>query len=119
MIQERQAIDILKVRKEIQVLASVPVKTTAVTATQFANGEVAYLLGDAFGWTISTDAYPVFRTEGNRVYQIQKYDICDRSVTEDGTTVYVKTDGRYIRIIRKVRKKRKKGSRDLYESRLL
>ena len=33
---------------------------TAVTATQMASGEVAYNLGNAFGQTIGTDAYPVF-----------------------------------------------------------
>ena len=32
---------------------------TAVTAAQMASGEVAYKLGDAFGQTIGTDAYPV------------------------------------------------------------
>ncbi len=42
---------------------------TAVTAEQFANGEVAYLLGDAFGQIIGTDATPVFATEDNKVYE--------------------------------------------------
>ena len=39
---------------------------TAVIAAQMASGEVAYKLGDAFGQTIGTDAYPVFG--GAKVY---------------------------------------------------
>lgn len=37
------------------------------TAAAFASGEVAYLLGQAYGQTLGTDAYPVFRN-GNPVY---------------------------------------------------
>ena len=39
---------------------------TAMTAAQFASGEVAYLLGDPFGQTIGTDPYPVLN--GPKVY---------------------------------------------------
>ncbi|MBQ7376131.1 MAG: hypothetical protein IJW52_04560, partial [Clostridia bacterium] len=46
--------------------------TTAKTSAQFASGEVAYLLGDAFGQSLdngeTVDALPVFRTETNKVY---------------------------------------------------
>ena len=38
------------------------------TEAQFASGEVAYLLGDAFGQAIGTDTYPIFG--GKKVYQI-------------------------------------------------
>ena len=38
-----------------------------MTAEQFASGEVAYLLGDAFGQTIGTDALPVLG--GQKVYK--------------------------------------------------
>ena len=40
-------------------------------ADQFARGEVANLLGNAFGQTIGTDDIPVFRTESNAVYKNQ------------------------------------------------
>jgi len=53
------------------------------TAAQFASGEVAYLLGEAYGQQIGVDAYPVFG--GMKVYQaedgtyyndlVQKFDI--------------------------------------------
>lgn len=36
---------------------------------QFENGEVAFLLGDAFGQKIGEDKYPVFRTDDNKVYR--------------------------------------------------
>ncbi|MBR7151823.1 MAG: hypothetical protein IKD02_05755 [Clostridia bacterium] len=46
--------------------------TTAKTSAQFASGEVAHLLGDAFGQNVdngeTVDALPVFRTETNQVY---------------------------------------------------
>ncbi len=45
--------------------------TTAKTDIQFASGEVAYLLGEAWGQTLtgdSKDEYPVFRTDSNTVY---------------------------------------------------
>ncbi|MBE7012077.1 MAG: hypothetical protein E7415_05340 [Ruminococcaceae bacterium] len=40
---------------------------TQKTVTDFKNGSIAYALGDAFGQTIGTDDYPVFRTETNKV----------------------------------------------------
>ena len=42
-------------------------KANSMTAEQFASGEVAYLLGDAFGQTIGTDALPVLG--GQKVYK--------------------------------------------------
>ena len=41
---------------------------TAMTGEQFASGEVAYLLGDAFGQTIETEPYPVLG--GEKVYLV-------------------------------------------------
>ena len=41
---------------------------TAKTPEQFASGEVAYLLGEAFGQTISTDDHPIL--SGAKVYQV-------------------------------------------------
>lgn len=43
---------------------------TLATAEQFASGEVAYLLGSAFGQNLSDngDAYPTFANEENKVY---------------------------------------------------
>ncbi len=42
---------------------------TQKNSDAFASGEVAYLLGDAFGQAIGTDVYPVFRTETNVVFK--------------------------------------------------
>lgn len=47
------------------------------TKAQFMSGEVAYLLGDAWGQTLSgdnRDAYPVFATSNNKIYC--RYDSC-------------------------------------------
>lgn len=41
---------------------------TPITEEQLASGELAYLLGEAFGQTIGTDLFPVFATEDNAVY---------------------------------------------------
>lgn len=49
----------------------------AKTAEQFASGEVTYLLGEAFGQKIGTDAHPVFATNDNIVYENL---LCDGSV---------------------------------------
>ncbi len=48
---------------------------TQKSADAFASGEVAYLLGDAFGQTIGTDEYPVFIAANNKVVfkTIDKY----------------------------------------------
>ena len=46
------------------------------TAQAFASGEVAYLLGEAYGQTIGTDEHPVFRN-GNQVYT---YTACSGKV---------------------------------------
>jgi hypothetical protein len=43
-------------------------KVEGKTTEKFASGEVAYLLGDAFGQTIGEDAYPVLG--GEKVYQV-------------------------------------------------
>ena len=50
--------------------------TTAKTAAQFASGEVAYLLGDAFGQILGEngDEYPVFATDANKVYMLANCD---------------------------------------------
>ncbi len=45
--------------------------TTAKTSAQFASGEVAYLLGEAWGQTIGMDTSPVFKTAANTVYKNQ------------------------------------------------
>ena len=47
------------------------------TAEQFASGEVAYLLGTAWGQTLGAngDAYPVFATDTNKVY-MYKTGLC-------------------------------------------
>ena len=50
-------------------------KADQKTLEQFASGEVAYKLGEAWGQTIGTDAYPVFATDTNKVYQ---HTNCDR-----------------------------------------
>ena len=44
---------------------------TSKTATEFGSGEVAYLLGSAFGQKLTSpaDKYPVFRKDGNGVYK--------------------------------------------------
>ncbi len=52
----------------------------------FESGEVAYLLGDSFGQTIGTDAYPVFRTEANVVYKTA-IDTYTNDKTENGTDI--------------------------------
>ena len=48
---------------------------TSKTADEFASGEVAWLLqgeqeGQVWGQTIGTDEYPVWQTEGNKVYKL-------------------------------------------------
>ena len=48
--------------------------TTGMPMEAFVSGEVAYKLGEAWGQTIGTDAYPVFRTETNQVYQLTDCD---------------------------------------------
>ena len=50
--------------------------TIAKTAAQFASGEVAYLLGDAFGQSLGEngDDYPVFATDANKVYMLANCD---------------------------------------------
>ncbi len=53
---------------------------TAKTAEQFASGEVAYLLGEAWGQTIGEEAYPVLG--GETVYYI--YTSCDEAETDMG-----------------------------------
>ena len=53
--------------------ADIEGRAEAKTLEQFKSGEVAYLLGNAFGQTIGTDDYPVFFAEGNQVYE---YDAC-------------------------------------------
>ena len=53
---------------------------TVKTAAQFASGEVAYLLGDAFGQTIGTEDHPVLG--GKKVYLVPG------SCAEDAEMVY-------------------------------
>jgi len=50
--------------------------TIAKTAAQFASGEVAYLLGDAFGQSLGEngDKYPVFANDANKVYMLANCD---------------------------------------------
>ena len=55
---------------------------TVKTATQFATGEVAYLLGTVFGQTIGADKYPVL--DGEKVYEVTN---CKNEIT------YSNTDG--------------------------
>ena len=57
---------------------------TAKTAEQFASGEVAYLLGEAFGQTIGTDDYPILG--GAKVYQVTncKGETAYRNTEENG-----------------------------------
>lgn len=43
---------------------------TDVDSTAFASGEVAYLLGDAYGQNIGTDTLPVFRNDTNQVFKV-------------------------------------------------
>ena len=64
--------------------ADVAGQTEPRTAEQFASGEVAYLLGEAFGQTLGTDDYPTFATDRPRVYLIS---YCD------GTQEYSNTQG--------------------------
>ncbi|MEE0265157.1 MAG: GLUG motif-containing protein [Acutalibacteraceae bacterium] len=54
--------------------------TTGKTYDAFANGEVAYLLGEAFGQAINEDEFPVFG--GEKVYKILK---CDNTYTYSNT----------------------------------
>ena len=68
--------------------------TTGKTAAQFASGEVAYLLGDAFGQTIGTDTVPVFATGSNKVYATgvcssttYTYTNTEGTVTHDATLI--------------------------------
>ena len=55
------------------------------TAAQFASGEVAYLLGDAFGQTLGTNATPVFATDANKVYQSFECDGTTPRYTNDAS----------------------------------
>ena len=64
---------------------------TAKTAEQFASGEVAYLLGTAWGQTIGTDSYPV--PGGDKVYY--GYTSCgdvDKVYTNDETVYETKPE---------------------------
>ncbi len=64
---------------------------TAKTAEQFASGEVAYLLGSAWGQTIGTDSYPV--PGGDKVYY--GYTSCgdvDKVYTNDETVYETKPE---------------------------
>ncbi|MBQ8341615.1 MAG: hypothetical protein IJY22_04460, partial [Clostridia bacterium] len=53
------------------------VEIISVTGAQLLSGEVAYLLGEAWGQTIGTDEYPVFATADNIVYESV---LCDDSI---------------------------------------
>ncbi|MBQ7397417.1 MAG: leucine-rich repeat domain-containing protein, partial [Clostridia bacterium] len=55
------------------------------TAAQFASGEVAYLLGSAWGQTIGTNATPVFATDANKVYQSFECDGTTPRYTNDAS----------------------------------
>jgi len=57
---------------------------TQKSAEKFASGEIAYLLGDAFGQTIGKDKYPVFKTEDNTVYFVNNISYTN-DPTEDGS----------------------------------
>ena len=57
-------------------------KVEGKTTEQFASGEVAMLLGDAFGQTIGTDEIPVLG--GQKVYNVKKYSDCGKT-TEVGS----------------------------------
>lgn len=68
-------------------------KTTLVTAEQMASGEVAYLLGEAWGQTIGTDPYPlldgpeVINVDGqyvNDLNGVKDYEIVTLTFEEDG-----------------------------------
>ncbi len=61
---------------------------TEVTAEQMASGEVAHLLGEAFGQTIGEDEHPVF--DGAAVYKVAYTIITDDIVTasEEETAIY-------------------------------
>ena len=61
--------------------------TTAKTAAQFANGEVAFLLGEAFGQKLGEngDPYPVFATESNKVYAYLHCDGKTAKYTNDAS----------------------------------
>ena len=61
--------------------------TTAKTATQFASGEVAFLLGEAFGQKLGEngDPYPVFATESNKVYAYLHCDGKTAKYTDDAS----------------------------------
>ena len=64
---------------------------TAKTAEQFASGEVAYLLGSAWGQTIGTDSYPV--PGGDKVYY--GYTSCgddEKDYTNDETVYETKPE---------------------------
>ena len=50
-----------------------------VTLTEFASGEIAYYLGDAFGQTIGTEPLPIFG--GAKVYRNQTGGCTDASFT--------------------------------------
>ena len=62
-------------------------KAIEKSLTELKSGDVAYLLGSAWGQKIGTDLYPVFATEENAVYQ---------SSYCDGTAVYVNNDGEIL-----------------------
>ncbi len=57
-------------------------KVEGKTTEQFASGEVAFLLGDAFGQKIGTDEIPVLG--GQKVYNVKKYSDCGKT-TEVGS----------------------------------
>ena len=61
--------------------------TSAKTAAQFASGEVAYLLGDAFGQILDEngDKYPVFANDANKVYMLANCDGTPYIYTNDAT----------------------------------
>ena len=59
----------------------------AKTAAQFKSGEVAYLLGEAFGQTIGTDAYPVLG--GVKVYA--GYNACEDEEKSYSNSEFTKT----------------------------
>ena len=72
----------------INTLGTTDADAVKVTAEQLASGEVAYLLGDAFGQTIGTDTYPV--PGGAKVYsvtncknEVVRYSNTDETIGHD------------------------------------
>ncbi len=63
----------------------------------FANGEVAYLLGDAFGQTIGVDSHPVFKTDDNAVYFVDKISYTNDN-TENGSAEKPYTIGSFAEL---------------------